>query len=103
MLVERGRLLFSVPLLECLEAAAHRRSVRLVPISPVIAAEIAALPKSFHRDPADRLIVATCRALNAPILTIDRADSSRSTGQILQASRTNAQIVRFLQKSAALR
>ena len=37
MLVERGRLLFSVPLLECLEAAAHRRSV-------AVEAEVGELP-----------------------------------------------------------
>src|SRR5262245_50446219 len=72
MLVERGRLSFSVPLLEWFEAAAHRRSVRVVPVSQAIAAEVAVLPKSFHRDPADRLIVATCRALKAPLLTVDR-------------------------------
>ncbi|MPZ20701.1 MAG: PIN domain nuclease [Luteitalea sp.] len=33
---------------------------------------MAALPKSFHRDPADRLIVATCRVMQLPILTHDR-------------------------------
>ena len=34
MLVERGRVDFSIPLSEWLDAAAHARSVRLVPISP---------------------------------------------------------------------
>ena len=72
MLVERGRLSFDVSLADWLEAAAHRRSVRVVPVSPAIAAEVAALPPSFHRDPPDRLIVATCRTLNAPIVTSDR-------------------------------
>lgn len=71
-LVERGRLTFEVSLSEWLEAAAHPRSVRVVPVSPAIAAEVAALPSSFHRDPADRLIVATCRTLQAPIVTHDR-------------------------------
>jgi PIN domain nuclease of toxin-antitoxin system len=33
--------------------------VRVVELSPSIAAEVAALPDSFHRDPADRIIVAT--------------------------------------------
>ncbi|MEW6322276.1 MAG: type II toxin-antitoxin system VapC family toxin [Acidobacteriota bacterium] len=71
MLVERGRLAFNIPLRDWLEAAAHRRSVRIVPVSPEIAAEVADLPDTFHRDPADRLIVATCRVLNAPLLTRD--------------------------------
>ena len=71
MLAERGRLVLSVTLLEWLEAAAHPRSVEVVPVTPAIAAEVAALPATFHRDPADRLIVATCRALAAPLLTHD--------------------------------
>lgn len=59
MLVERGRLTFDVPLRDWLDAAAHPRSVQVVPVSPQIAAEVATLPSSFHRDPADRLIVST--------------------------------------------
>jgi PIN domain nuclease of toxin-antitoxin system len=72
MLVERGRLQLSVPLLEWLDAAAHPRSVRLLSITPAIANEVAALPAAFHRDPADRLIVATSRALGIAVLTHDR-------------------------------
>jgi PIN domain nuclease of toxin-antitoxin system len=30
------------------------------------------LPSSFHRDPADRLIVATSRHLKTPLATSDR-------------------------------
>ena len=71
-LVERRRLSFSIPFDEWLDAAVHPRTVRLVSISPAIANAIATLPSSFHRDPADRTIVATCRALNLPIVTRDR-------------------------------
>jgi PIN domain nuclease of toxin-antitoxin system len=71
MLAERGRLVLSVPLLEWFEAAAHPRSVEVVRATPAIAAEVVALPASFHRDPADRLIVATCRVLGAPLVTHD--------------------------------
>ena len=70
-LVAVGRLAFDVPLREWLDAAAHPRSVRLVPVTSQIAAEAASLPDTFHRDPADRLIVATSRALGAPVLTHD--------------------------------
>jgi len=62
MLLERGRIGFDIPFEDWLEAAAHPRTVRLVPISVRIAAEVAALPKTFHRDPADRVIVATSRS-----------------------------------------
>ena len=41
-------------------------------ISPAIAAELATLPDSFHRDPADRILVATARVLGATLLTQDR-------------------------------
>lgn len=72
MLVERGRLSFNVSLAEWLDAAAHPRSVRVLPITPAIASEVASLPSRFHRDPADRIIVSTCRVLQAPLLTKDR-------------------------------
>lgn len=72
-LVERGRLSFTLPLDEWLDAAAHPRSVTVVPISAAIAAEIAVLPPSFHRDPADRVIVATCRVLGVRLVTRDRS------------------------------
>ncbi len=71
MLVERRRLAFTVPLIEWLEAAAHPGTVRLLPVTPDVAAEVAALPKGFQRDPADRLIVATSRVLQLPLLTRD--------------------------------
>jgi PIN domain nuclease of toxin-antitoxin system len=71
-LVERERLSLDVPLREWLDAAAHPRSVRVVTLTPQIAAEIAALPSSFHRDRAARVIVATSRVLKLSLLTRDR-------------------------------
>jgi PIN domain nuclease of toxin-antitoxin system len=71
-LVDLGRLAIDMPLADWLASAAHPRTVRLVPISPAIAAGTAALPSAFQRDPADRLIVATCLELDAPILSHDR-------------------------------
>jgi len=67
-----GRLRFSLPLGEWLARAAAPPLVRRHGISPQIAAEVAALPDSFHRDPADRIIVATARVLGARLLTSDR-------------------------------
>lgn len=71
MLVERCRLSFSIPFTEWLDAAAHPRTIHVLPITAEIAAEVAALPASFHRDPADRIIVSTCRVLNVPLLSRD--------------------------------
>ena len=79
-LVELGRLVLDVPLDEWLDAAAHPRSVRLLAVSPRIAAEVARLPDTFHRDPADRIIVATSRAQHIPLLTHD--DRIRRSGLV---------------------
>ena len=72
MLAERGRIELDLPLGEWLDAAAHPRSVQIVSITQRIAVAVASLPDSFHRDPADRLIVATSRALGIPVLSHDR-------------------------------
>lgn len=47
--------------------------VMLAPFTPDIAFNSAELPGEFHRDPGDRLLVATARALAVPIVTRDRA------------------------------
>ena len=73
MLVALGRLTLGVPLESWLEAAADPQTVRVLPVTPAVAAEVARLPETFHRDPADRLIVASCRALDVPLVTRDRA------------------------------
>ena len=71
-LSELGRIRLGRPLREWLEAAVAPPLVQRVGISPAIAAEVAALPASFHRDPADRILVASARVLGATLLTRDR-------------------------------
>ncbi len=73
MLVTLGRLTLGEPLESWLDAAADPRSVGVLPVTPAIAAEVERLPETFHRDPADRLIVASCRALARPLVTRDHA------------------------------
>ena len=72
MLHGLGRIRLAVPLREWLDKATAPPLVRRQGISPAIAAEVAALPDSFHRDPADRILVATARVLGATLLTQDR-------------------------------
>ena len=67
-----GRIALTIPLREWLDQAAAPPLVRRQGISPAIAAELAALPDSFHRDPADRVLVATALVLGATLLTQDR-------------------------------
>ena len=45
--------------------------VEVYPITPAIAVGAYTLPGEFHSDPADRLIVATARLLDAELLTDD--------------------------------
>jgi len=72
MLVSLSRLKLKTTLDAWLAIAADPISVRVIPLSPQIAAEVARLPDTFHRDPADRLIVATSRVHGIPVLTRDR-------------------------------
>jgi PIN domain nuclease of toxin-antitoxin system len=69
---ELGRITLDRPLRDWLEAAAAPPLIQRVGISPAIAAEVAALPSHVHRDPADRIIIATARVLGCTLLTSDR-------------------------------
>lgn len=46
--------------------------VVLVDLTPRIATASTTLPGSFHKDPADQLLVATARVHEIPFLTVDR-------------------------------
>ncbi len=71
-LFEMGRISLDLPLRDWLERATAAPLVRRFGITPAVAAEVAALPSSFHRDPADRILVATARVLGVKLLTQDR-------------------------------
>jgi PIN domain nuclease of toxin-antitoxin system len=72
-LAELGRIRLGLPLRDWLEAAVAPPLVERVGISPAIAAQVASLPAHFHRDPADRILVATALVLGATLVTSDRA------------------------------
>lgn len=68
---ELGRIKLTLPLRDWLEKAVAPPLISLCAISPAIASEVATLPASFHRDSADRLIVATARVYGATLITSD--------------------------------
>jgi PIN domain nuclease of toxin-antitoxin system len=72
LLVAKGRLILQEELESWLSVAASPAVVKRCPITPAIVAEMNRLPKNFHQDPADRLIVATARTLQIPLATKDR-------------------------------
>jgi PIN domain nuclease of toxin-antitoxin system len=72
LLASRGRIVLGKPIGLWLEEALADPGPAIDPLSPQIAIESSALPDAFHRDPADRLIVATARVANATLMTRDR-------------------------------
>jgi PIN domain nuclease of toxin-antitoxin system len=70
-LVERQRLSLPCPVFEWIQLALTYPGVQLLDLSPRICVESTQLPGTFHRDPADQLIVATARAFDAPLVTVD--------------------------------
>jgi PIN domain nuclease of toxin-antitoxin system len=71
MLVRSGRLSLRMDVITWLDTVAEVGSFRFVPIDARIAARSVDLPGEFHKDPADRLIVATAREYSVPLVTAD--------------------------------
>ena len=73
MLTAKGRLALPMDVGEWIYAAVHSLGIAVVPLSPEISVASNRLPGEFHADPADRMIVATARHLNALLVTEDNA------------------------------
>lgn len=71
MLVERDRIALAMDLDEWLRSVESIEGVSMVPITPQVAVQSVTLPGEFHKDPADRMIVALAREQNAPVVTAD--------------------------------
>ena len=65
---------------EWLRSIERRNSITIHPITSKIALRSVSL-EAFHRDPADRLIVATALGLDLPLVTSDR--KIRSWGRVV--------------------
>ena len=70
-LVEYHRLTLPCPVGEWFDQALAYPGIALLPLTPRIAVESTQLPGTFHRDPADQIIVATARVYDCPLLTAD--------------------------------
>lgn len=70
-LVAREKLVLSLSVSTWLDAVSAIDGVHWVPIDRRIAAESVSLPGQFHKDPADRFLVATARILGATLVTCD--------------------------------
>jgi len=72
MLESKGRLQLYTSCTQWVEEALAMTGLSVAPLTPTIALESNHLPGSFHGDPADRIIVATARAMGARLLTSDK-------------------------------
>jgi PIN domain nuclease of toxin-antitoxin system len=68
----RGRLELAVDVRTWVARALSFPGLRLHALSPSVAIDSTHLPGSLHRDPADRVLIATARRLGAALVTCDQ-------------------------------
>jgi PIN domain nuclease of toxin-antitoxin system len=71
LLVKNKRLKLNKPCGQWLHECTSKPGLTIAPLSVDIAIESVDMSPNFHSDPADRLIVATARVLNAKLMTRD--------------------------------
>ena len=71
MLEAKGRIVLPLDIMHWVENALAAPGVRLQPLTPAIALHSSRLPADFHGDPADRILVATARIVDAVLVTRD--------------------------------
>jgi len=71
MLIEKGRLILSMDVNNWLDEISQIDGVRFMPVDIEIAVKSTVLPGEFHKDPTDRIIVATARKLAVDLITAD--------------------------------
>ena len=72
MLAARGKISLAEGTLDWIKKALSAPGITVCPLTPEIAVDSTILPGKFHGDPADRIIVASARILNATLLTLDQ-------------------------------
>ncbi len=71
MLINKGRLILSMDVESWLDEVTQIDGVRFMPVNNEISIKSTMLPGEFHKDPADRMIIATARKLAVPLVTAD--------------------------------
>ena len=67
-----GKLKLPLPINEWYSLAQTHSGIIIEPLSPLDAISSTQLPGEFHKDPADRIIVAIARRYSIPLITRDR-------------------------------
>lgn len=71
MLVKRARLSLNTSVHRWTEEALSKPGISLLPFSPEIAIESVNLPAPIHKDPADRILIASARVERMTLVTRD--------------------------------
>jgi PIN domain nuclease of toxin-antitoxin system len=66
-----GQLIFDMPIAEWFRFALPQNRIKVIELSPEISIDATRLPAWEHKDPGDRLVVATARSHRLTILTSD--------------------------------
>ncbi|TDI48421.1 MAG: type II toxin-antitoxin system VapC family toxin [Acidobacteria bacterium] len=72
LLVKQGRLDLTMDVVDCIAKSEAFPFLRFVPVDNNIAYRSTNLPGTLHKDPADRLIIATTLILGAKLITRDK-------------------------------
>jgi PIN domain nuclease of toxin-antitoxin system len=72
LLSAKGKLPTTAPPLRYFEEFVALPGIRMEALTPSTLVESSFLPEPLHRDPADRIIIATARSLGMTIMTSDR-------------------------------
>ena len=72
MMVTRGRIELTISPDEWLDYAINKTGLTILELNSKIALESCNLPGNFHKDPADRIIVATARVSRSQLITKDQ-------------------------------
>ena len=73
MLVSKGRLRLSAPVIRWFEGFRQRSGAYIAELTPQILASSSFLPGQPPSDPADRVLIATARAMDLTLITRDQA------------------------------
>jgi PIN domain nuclease of toxin-antitoxin system len=70
-LAQKDRLTLELSVLDWINLALAYPGIKLLNLTPAIVVDAHQLPGSFHRDPIDRLLVATARFGRLDLMTLD--------------------------------
>ncbi len=71
ILVEKAKITLEKAVDEWIADALSHSKIEVIPLSVAAAVKCTQLPGNFHRDPADRILLATCLLNDYPLITKD--------------------------------